>query len=60
MIKSLQEQLNKIKYDKEIQTCGISLEQLEINLEQLEINLKNITNEKTLLNLELGLSNMTN
>jgi len=73
MTESLQEQLNKVKHDKEIQTCGISLDQLEndlehlkmnlkrqeINLEQQEISLKNMTDEKTLLNLELGSSNKT-
>ncbi|KAL5236700.1 hypothetical protein ACI65C_004110 [Semiaphis heraclei] len=70
MVESLQEQLNKVKHDKEIQTCGISMDQLENNLEHLkinlkqqenkleqqDINLKNMTDEKRLLNLELGLS----
>jgi chromosome segregation ATPase len=60
IVESLQEQLNKDKDDKEIQTCGISLEQLETSLKQLEtsleqseISLKNLTSEKSLLNLEL-------
>ncbi|KAF0766392.1 spindle assembly checkpoint component MAD1-like [Aphis craccivora] len=53
MIESLQKQLNKDKDDKEIQTFGISFEQLETNIEQLEISLKNMTSEKSLLNLEL-------
>ncbi|XP_026819167.1 structural maintenance of chromosomes protein 3 homolog [Rhopalosiphum maidis] len=53
IVESLQEQLNKNKDDKEIQTCGISLEQLETSLEQSEISLKNLTSEKSLLNLEL-------
>ncbi|CAI6353771.1 unnamed protein product [Macrosiphum euphorbiae] len=78
MAESLQAQLYKVKHDKEIQTCGISLDQLEnnlehlktnlkqqainleqqaINLEQQEISLKNMTNEKTLLTLELGEKN---
>lgn len=70
MVESLQGQLNKVKYDKEIQTCGISMDQLENNLEHLkinlkqqenkleqqDINLKNMTDEKRLLNLELGSS----
>jgi len=47
MAEFLQEQLNKDLNDKEVQTCGIGLEQLELSL-------KNITNEKTVLNLELG------
>lgn len=46
MIEYLQKQLNKDKDDKEIQTFGISFEQLEISL-------KNMTSEKSLLNLEL-------
>lgn len=68
MVESLQEKLNKVKHDKEIQTCGISLDQLEknvehlktnleqqvINLGQQEISLKNMTNEKKILNLEMG------
>ncbi|KAE9528845.1 hypothetical protein AGLY_012420 [Aphis glycines] len=53
MIESLQKQLNKDKDDKEIQTFGISFEQLETNIKQLEISLKNMTSEKSLLNLEL-------
>jgi len=70
MVESLQGQLNKVKHDKEIQTCGISMDELENTLEHLQINLKqqenkleqqdinmkNITNEKRLLNLELGSS----
>jgi len=81
MAESLQAQLYKVKHDKEIQTCGISLDELEnnlehlktnleqqtinleqqaINLEQQEISLKNMTNEKTLLTLELGSSKKTN
>jgi len=68
MVESLQEQLNKVKHDKEIQTCGVSIDQLENNLEHLKINLKqqenklkqqdislkNMNEEKRLLNLELG------
>lgn len=75
MAESLQEKLNKVKHDKEIQTCGISLDQLEknvehlktnleqqainleqqaINLGQQEISLKKMTNEKKILNLEMG------
>ncbi|XP_025202155.1 spindle pole body component 110-like, partial [Melanaphis sacchari] len=53
MTESLQEQLNKDKDDKEIQTCGISLEQLEISIDRLEASLKNMTCEKSLLDLEL-------
>lgn len=74
LAESLQHQLYKVKHDKEIQTCGISLDQLEndlehlktnlkrkeINLEQQEISLQNMTDEKNLLNLELGSSNITN
>ncbi|KAL4127366.1 hypothetical protein QTP88_011540 [Uroleucon formosanum] len=71
MVESLQEKLNKVKHDKEIQTCGISLDQLEknvehlktnleqqvINLGQQEISLKNMTNEKKILNLEMDVKN---
>ncbi|XP_022181437.1 tropomyosin-like isoform X2 [Myzus persicae] len=71
LAESLQHQLYKVKHDKEIQTCGISLDQLEndlehlktnlkrkeINLEQQEISLQNMTDEKNLLNLELGVKN---
>lgn len=51
LIKSLKEELNKEKHDKDTQTHGIKVEELENSL-------KNVTSEKSSLCLKLELENV--